>query len=46
MKKNSEHRAPDPAPADVPFDTNFPVPMPLEDQEHEDVPDHKPECLS
>ena len=35
------HRAPDPAPADIPFDKNFPVPLPLEEQE--EVPDHKPE---
>ena len=43
MMINGLHRAPEPAPADVPFDTNFPVPLPLEDQEHEAIPDHKPE---
>ncbi len=37
------HRAPEPSPADVPFDKNFPIPLPLEDQEQESVPDHLPE---
>ena len=43
MMINGLHRAPEPAPADVPFDKNFPVRLPLEDQEQEEVPDHKPE---
>ena len=43
MMPNDLHRAPQPSPADVPFDTNFPVPLPLEDQEQGEVPDHKPE---
>jgi hypothetical protein len=41
--RNDLHRAPEPTPADVPFEPNFPVPLPLEDQEQENVPDHKPE---
>ena len=43
MMPNDLHRAPEHSPADVPFDTNFPVPLPLEDQEQGEVPDHKPE---
>jgi hypothetical protein len=43
MMINDLHRAPEPTPADVPFDKNFPVPLPLEDQEQEEIPDHKPE---
>jgi len=42
MMINDLHRATEPAPADVSFDTNFPVPLPLEDQEQEAIPDHKP----
>ena len=37
------HRAPDPAPADEPFEDDLPGPQPL--PADEPVPDHNPEVL-